>query len=81
MVWKYLKHEKIVPLLGITSTPLQIISKWMPDGILTEYVRKYQDVDRCGLVGIHSVVLYHMFTLITSYLMLLKVFNFSTPKT
>ena len=50
-MWKYLKHQNIVPLLGVTSTPLQLISEWMPGGNLTEYVKKRPGVDRLNLVG------------------------------
>lgn len=50
-MWKRLAHPNIVPLLGITSTPLQLISEWMPGGDLTEYIKKNPDVDRLDLVG------------------------------
>jgi len=50
-------HPNIVPLLGITTTPLQLISNWMPGGDLLEYIKKNPDADRLGLVGIPPVVL------------------------
>jgi hypothetical protein len=46
-----LEHKNIVPLLGITLAPLQLISDWMPGGDLTEYIKKDPDVDRLDLVG------------------------------
>ena len=52
MVWKRLKHQNVVPLLGITSTPLQLISEWMPGGDLMKYIKKNPAVDRLGLVGV-----------------------------
>ena len=62
VVWKCLAHPNIVPLLGITIsivpllgmtiTPLQLISEWMPGGDLPEYIEKYPDANRLGLVGI-----------------------------
>ena len=55
-MWKRLKHENIVSLLGITLTPLQLISDWMPGGDLTEYIRNHPDVDRLDLVGVPPVV-------------------------
>ena len=58
-MWKHLKHRNIVPLLGILSTPaqpLQLISEWMPGGVLPEYVNKHSDSDRLGLVGVPSAV-------------------------
>ena len=51
-MWKRLNHQNIVPLLGITSTPLQLISEWMPNGNLTEYIGVRPDADRLGLVGV-----------------------------
>ena len=51
VLWKNLEHPNIVPLLGITSAPLQIISEWMPGGNLTGYIKKYSGADRLGLVG------------------------------
>jgi len=56
-VWKRLVHRNIVPFLGITSTPLQLISEWMPNGDLVEYIRKHPSVDRLRLVGVPAIVL------------------------
>ena len=80
-MWKRLKHKNIVPLLGITSTPLQLISERMPGGYLTEHVREHPDTDRLGLVGVIYIV--PDFTLIptASYLISPKAFTFSTPTT
>ena len=50
-MWKHLTHPNIVPFLGITPNPLQIISEWMPGGDLTEYIRKNPDAGRLRLVG------------------------------
>jgi len=55
-MWKRLTHPNIVPLLGITLTPFQLISDWMP-GDLPKYIKKNSDVDRLGLVGVPPVVL------------------------
>ena len=56
-MWGRLDHQNIVPLLGITSTPLQLISEWMPNGNLTEYIGAHPDTNRIGLVGILHPVL------------------------
>lgn len=58
MVWKRLEHQNIVPFLGITLTPLQLISEWMPGGALAEYIKKNPDADRLSLVGHFLAVLY-----------------------
>lgn len=52
VVWKRMKHDNIVPFLGITSAPLQHISDWMPRGDLTEYIKQHPDTDRLGLVSL-----------------------------
>ena len=55
-MWKRLKHPNILPLLGVTIHPLQLISDWMPGGDLPGYIKKHSDVDRIGLVGVLPVV-------------------------
>ena len=79
VVWKHLEHENIVPFLGITSSPLQLISDWMPGGDLTKYIKKHPDADRLGLVGAPPAVFDLTLTLATSCLMLPKAFASSTP--
>ena len=39
-MWKYLTHPNILSLLGVTITPFQLISTWMPGGNLPEYIKK-----------------------------------------
>ena len=80
-MWKRLKHKNIVPLLGITSTPLQLISEWMPGGDLTEYITEHPDTDRLVLVGENSVAFEPTLTPATSYLTSPMAFAFSTPAT
>ena len=36
----------------MTSTPLQLVSEWMPGGDLTEYIGKHPETDRPGLVRV-----------------------------
>ena len=47
---KHLKHPNIVPLLGVTTEPLELISEWMPGGDLLGYIAKHPDADRLSLV-------------------------------
>ena len=77
-MWKRLKHRSIVPLLGITSNPLQLISEWMPGGNLTEYIKKYPRAERLSLASIPAVVFGPTLTPATSYLMSLRALTFST---
>ena len=49
-MWKHLIHPNILPLLGITITPFQLISNWMSGGDLPEYLEQNPDADRLQLV-------------------------------
>ena len=77
-MWKHLEHRNIVPLLGITPNPLQLISEWMPGGHLTEYIKGHPGADRLGLVNALVIVLNPMLTPTTSCLMSPRAFAFST---
>jgi hypothetical protein len=80
-VWRRLEHKTIVPLLGITSDPLQLISDWMPGGDLTEYIKNNPNADRLGLVSVNYVVFDPELIPAVSYLISPKAFTFSTPAT
>ena len=56
-MWKHLTHPNIVSLLGVTSTPFQLVSNWMSGEDLPEYIKNNSDADLLGLVGVHSVLL------------------------
>ena len=59
---KHLTHPNIVPLLGVTIDPPQLISDWMSGGNLMEYITKQSDVDRLRLVGVFSGSFYEALT-------------------
>jgi len=80
-VWKQLKHKNIVPLLGATSDPLRLVSKWMPNGPLPDYLVRYPDADRLSLVCIPAVVFDSILTLTTSCLVSPRALIISTPAT
>lgn len=61
-VWKHLAHRNIVPLLGVTTDPFQLISVWTSDEDLTDYIKNHPEADRLSLVGTHSVVQFGEFT-------------------
>ena len=62
-MWKHLNHKNIVPLLGITTTPLQLISEWMSDGHLTEYVGNHPEANRLALVGVPPFIIVTLLSL------------------
>ena len=57
VAWKYLTHPNIVPLLGVTVDPPQLISDRMPGGDLIEYITGHPDADRRSLVSDFSTLL------------------------
>ena len=50
-MWKRLRHQNIVPFIGVTQDPLQFVSEWMPNGILTDYLGENPGVNRISLVS------------------------------
>jgi hypothetical protein len=52
-VWKTLRHPGVLPLLGVAMNKSQftMVSEWMINGNINEYVRAQRDVNRFELVG------------------------------
>lgn len=59
LIWKRLSHPNILPLLGVSmsNSPqyFRIISEWMPNGHVTEYIRSNPEVNRLRLVSLAMV--------------------------
>ncbi|KAF9791123.1 kinase-like protein, partial [Thelephora terrestris] len=53
ITWKTLRHPNVLPLIGVTMTMNQfaMISDWMPNGNLNEFVEANPDADRLKLLG------------------------------
>ncbi|KAF9789481.1 kinase-like protein [Thelephora terrestris] len=60
IMWKRLDHKNIVPLLGMTKTPLQLISEWIPGGNLTEYIIQHSNANRRDLARDIAEGLYYL---------------------
>jgi serine/threonine protein kinase len=54
-MWKYMIHPNVLPLLGITTDPLQLVSDWMSGGDLPRYIKHYPDADRLRLVRVCDI--------------------------
>ena len=52
MIWRVLRHPNVLPLLGIVMNESQfvMVSEWMPNGNINEFVRARPDVNRLELV-------------------------------
>jgi serine/threonine protein kinase len=51
LIWKRLMHANIVPFIGVTLSPLQIMSEWMPGGELTAYIKYNPHASRVAIVS------------------------------
>jgi len=52
VTWRALQHPNILPLIGVMMTESQfaMISDWMENGSINEFVKANPDSDRLGLV-------------------------------
>ena len=59
MTWKALRHPNISPLLGVTMTESQlaVVSEWMDNGNVNEFVKARPDANRLVLVRFLSCFL------------------------
>jgi hypothetical protein len=51
-MWKSLKHPNILPLLGATISPPQLVSALMPEGDLSRYITNNPSANQIRLVGV-----------------------------
>ena len=59
MAWRALHHENVLPLLGVTmiENRFAMVSEWMKDEDINEFVKVHPDTDRLKLVCFSSAVL------------------------
>jgi len=53
-MWKHLNHPNIVPFIGVTFEPLQLVSEWVTRGELREYVNNNHQTNPINLVSATS---------------------------
>lgn len=57
LVWKFLKHPNVVPLLGMSKTsPPYMVSQWMPHGTITAFLQYRPAESRLKYVCHHNSV-------------------------
>jgi len=58
--WKALQHPNVLPLLGVimTETEFSMVSEWMPNGNINQFVSAHQDANRFELVRLPFELLY-----------------------
>jgi hypothetical protein len=54
VTWKTLRHRNVVPLIGVTmsETRFAMVSDWMVNGNINEFVRAHPDAKRLDLVSL-----------------------------
>ena len=52
-MWKALDHPNVLPLLGVimSETQFTMVSRWMPNGNINEFVKNCPDANRFELVS------------------------------
>ena len=52
VAWKALRHQNVLPLLGVTmsSNQFTMVSEWMLNGNINEFVKVHRDANRFELV-------------------------------
>ena len=53
-MWSTLRHSNVLPLLGVTMTGNRpaMVSEWMTNGNMNEFLKVHRNADRLGLVGL-----------------------------
>ena len=57
MTWKTLRHPNVLPLLGVTMDVFYfaMVSEWMTNGNINEFIDANRDTNRFELVGLYPV--------------------------
>jgi len=52
-MWTTFRHPNVLPLIGVIMNEAQfaMVSEWMTNGSINEFVKGHPEVDRLGLVG------------------------------
>ena len=55
VTWKSFRHPNVLPLLGVTMIKkvFAMVSEWMINGNINEFVKAHRDANRFELVGFY----------------------------
>ena len=58
-MWSFLRHPNILPLIGVSMSEnrFAMVSKWMTNGNINQFVRVHPETNRFKLVRLPSVKL------------------------
>ena len=53
ITWRSLRHPNVLPLLGVmmTGNQFSMVSEWMTNGNINQFVKAHQDANRFELVS------------------------------
>jgi len=59
VTWKTLQHPNVLPLIGVTTSETQfvMVSDWMVNGNINDFVRARPDANRLELVGLVTFII------------------------
>ena len=59
-MWKFLRHPNVLPLIGVLmlETRFAMVSDWMTNGNINEYVKAHPGSGRLSLVGASVLTLF-----------------------
>ena len=68
MTWNSLRHPNVLPLLGVTMSykHFAMVSEWMTNGNVNEFIKANRDANRFELVGFHSCFWPHLLLIMPS---------------
>ena len=58
ITWKWLRHENVLPFVGVMFAPISIVSERMENGTIMDFIRVNQDYNRLHLVSEGRVMLF-----------------------
>ena len=63
VTWKSLRHPNVLPLVGVTMSEgqLAMVSDWMVNGNINDFVKAHPDANRLELVGLSPKISQHLF--------------------
>ena len=73
VTWKTLRHPNVLPLMGvmISEAHFAIISDWMVNGNISDFVKAHPDANRLELVGFSlSLTIFASGSLVIGWLIL-----------
>ena len=56
-MWRFLRHPNVLPLIGvsISENRLAMVSAWMENGNINQFVQAHPEANLFKLVSLHSI--------------------------